>query len=168
MTQAVKITVHSRTPSRWPSFPAETRRYVKGEDCEWADFKLAVGPVRECLLAHSTSVGTGPTMGGARSLWGRIFGLVPALFIWFFVMEHGGFVAEDANSALNFQITVMAGYLMFNGMSIAAAAAFGSSSVFSLLGTIVWALGAALSVIGFRHAWNGHHYHYPFTLDLVR
>ncbi|MEC5149867.1 putative Tic20 family protein [Cryobacterium psychrotolerans] len=90
------------------------------------------------------------------------------MFIWFFVMEHGGFVAEDAKSALNFRITVMAGYLMFNGMSIAAAAAFGSSSVFSLLGTIVWALGAALSVIGFGHAWNGHHYHYPFTLDLVR
>jgi len=92
---------------------------------------------------------------------GGILGVVPSLVIWLVYRERSAFVDQEAKKALNFQITVLIGYV---ALSI-----LGSYIPFSFLLTgAIWVLAIVFSIQGYQAVQRGQGYKYPFTLELVK
>lgn len=95
---------------------------------------------------------------------GGIIGFLPSLIIWLVFRERSGFVDQEAKKALNFQITVVIGWV--------AAGIVGALPVVGLLGSLlslaVWVTSIVFSVQGYQAVQRGQAYKYPVTLDLVK
>ena len=92
---------------------------------------------------------------------GGILGILPSLIIWLVYRERSAFVDQEAKKALNFQITVLIGYV---ALSI-----LGSYIPFSFLLTgAIWVLAIVFSIQGYQAVQRGQGYKYPFTLDLIK
>ena len=70
------------------------------------------------------------TMALLAHLGGIFFGFIPSLIIWLIKKDESAFVAEQAKEALNFQITVMIGFVI---SFILLPASFVASSISSIL-----------------------------------
>jgi hypothetical protein len=92
---------------------------------------------------------------------GGILGVLPSLIIWLVFRERSGFVDQEAKKALNFQITVLIGYL--------AASILGMFIPFvSILSFAIWVTSLVFSVQGYQAVQRGQAFKYPFTLDLIK
>jgi len=121
--------------------PAPARPLSEAEDRQWASF------------AH---------LGG-------IFSFLPALIIWLVFKDRGRFTAVQAKEALNFQITLLIGYVaIWVVTAFLAVVTFGLGSVFGLLVWVVWIVSVIFSILGFMQAKDGHPYLYPFNARLIK
>jgi len=99
---------------------------------------------------------------------GGILSFPPALIIWLVFKDRGPFTDTEGKEALNFQITLMIGYVAINlAATILGLLTFGLLSVLSSLGWVLWLLGSIFSVVAFFSARQGRGYRYPFSLRLI-
>ncbi|POH61567.1 DUF4870 domain-containing protein [Cryobacterium zongtaii] len=99
---------------------------------------------------------------------GGILSFLPALIIWLVFKERGRFTAGEAKEALNFQITLLIGYLAISVLStILGLLTFGLLAGLGSLTWVLWLIGAIFSVLGFVSARDGRPYRYPFALRLI-
>ncbi|MGV8965296.1 MAG: DUF4870 domain-containing protein [Cellulomonas sp.] len=92
---------------------------------------------------------------------GGIFGFLPSLIIWLVYRERSAFVGQEARVALNFQITVLIGYV--------AASILNSIVPFvGLLNFAIWVMAIIFSIQGYQAVQRGQGYRYPFSLDLIK
>jgi uncharacterized Tic20 family protein len=100
------------------------------------------------------------TMALLAHLGGIFFGFIPSLVIWLIKKDSSAFVAEQAKEALNFQITVMFGYIISFIL------------IFIVIGIfLIWALAIAnlvLCIIAGIKANSGEAYRYPFAIRLIK
>ena len=99
---------------------------------------------------------------------GGILSFPPALIIWLIFKDRGRFTNEEAKEALNFQITLLIGYLAINVLStILGLLTFGLLFGLSSLTWVLWLIGSIFSVMGFLSARQGRPYRYPYALRLI-
>jgi uncharacterized Tic20 family protein len=119
-------------PGFTPATPQPAAPLTEAEDRQWASF------------AH---------LGG-------ILGFLPSLIIWLVFKDRGSFTNNEAKEALNFQITLVAAYIVGSILSVI---------VVGFLITIAAAIASIiLSVIAFTKAKDGIAYRYPFALRLIK
>jgi len=119
-------------PGFTPAAPQPAAPLTEAEDRQWASF------------AH---------LGG-------ILGFLPSLIIWLVFKDRGSFTNNEAKEALNFQITVVAAYIVGAILSVI---------VVGFLITIAAAIiSIILSVVAFTKAKDGITYRYPFAIRLIK
>ncbi len=93
-------------------------------------------------------------------LGGIFFGFIPALIIYLMKKDSPGWMLDNAKEALNWQITLLLGYVV------------GFLLTFIIIGIfLIWALVIAnlvLCIIGAIKAADKGVYRYPFALHLVK
>ena len=99
---------------------------------------------------------------GSYAHLGGLLGFAPALIIWIVFKNRGRFTDAEGKEALNFQVTVLIGYVAATVLTVVT---FG---ILSWLYTIIWILSAILSVMGFLAAKEGRNYRYPFAVRLIK
>ena len=100
---------------------------------------------------------------------GGILGFLPSLIIWLIFKDRGRFTAVEAKEALNFQITLLIGYVAINIIGIfLAVVTLGIGGIFTLLSLALWIIGLVFSILGFTQAKDGQHYRYPYALRLIK
>lgn len=106
---------------------------------------------------------------GSFAHLGGILGFLPALIIWLIFKDRGTFTNTEAKEALNFQITLIFGYVaVWILTAIITVVTFGLGSLLSLLTWAIWILGVVFSIIAFLQAKEGRHYRYPFAIRLIK
>jgi uncharacterized Tic20 family protein len=99
---------------------------------------------------------------------GGILSFLPSLIIWLVLRTRGRFTDTEAKEALNFQITLLIGYVIINVVStILALVTFGLLGGLGSLSWVLWLIGSIFSVLGFVSARAGQPYRYPFSLRLI-
>ena len=92
-------------------------------------------------------------------LGGIFFSLIPALVVWLLKKDDSVFIGEQAREALNFQITVMIGYMIAGVLA------------WILIGLallpLIWIGNFVLCLIAAMKASKGESYQYPMTLRLI-
>ena len=92
---------------------------------------------------------------------GGILGFLPPLIIWLVYRERSAFVGQEARKALNFQITVLIGY-------VAASILNNIIPFLGLLNFAIWVTAIVFSIQGYQAVQRGQAYKYPFSLDLIK
>jgi len=93
-------------------------------------------------------------------LLGVFTGFVGALALWLVKKDEGGFVAEQAKEALNFQITLAIAFIAGIALKIVVIGLF--------MIPFIFIANFVLSVVAAVAASKGKSYRYPLTLRLVR
>ncbi len=91
---------------------------------------------------------------------GGILSFIPSLIIWLVFKDRGAFTNVEAKEALNFQITLVIGYIIGAILTFVIIGAF--------ISLAVWVLGIIFSILGFLKAKDGIHYRYPFAIRLIK
>ena len=100
---------------------------------------------------------------------GGILSFLPSLIIWLIFKDRGRFTSTEAKEALNFQITLLIGYVAINVISlILAIVTFGIGGLFVGVAWLLWVAGVIFSIVGFLKAKDGQNYRYPFALRLIK
>ena len=97
---------------------------------------------------------------GSFAHLGGILGFLPSLIIWLVFKNRGSFTDTEAKEALNFQITLIFGYII--------AAILWIVVIGAILSWVVWIVGVVFSIIAFLQAKDGKHYRYPFAIRLIK
>ena len=97
---------------------------------------------------------------GSFAHLGGILGFLPSLIIWLVFKDRGSFTNTEAKEALNFQITLIFGYVI--------AAILWIVVIGAILSWVVWIVGVVFSIIAFLQAKDGKHYRYPFAIRLIK
>ncbi|MDQ2660704.1 MAG: DUF4870 domain-containing protein [Actinomycetota bacterium] len=97
---------------------------------------------------------------GSFAHLGGILGFLPSLIIWLVFKDRGSFTNTEAKEALNFQITLVFGYIISAILVVV--------FIGALLMWAVWILGVVFSIIAFLQAKDGKHYRYPFAIRLIK
>jgi hypothetical protein len=89
-------------------------------------------------------------------LGGIFFGFVPALILWFLKKDDNPYIGAQAREALNFQITVLIGYV---------------AACFVLMGFLllpaIYVANLVFCVIAAVNVSKGADYRYPLSLRLI-
>ena len=93
-------------------------------------------------------------------LGGILFGFLAPLVVWAIYRDRDEFVRDQSTEALNFQLTLLIGYL---ASYILTAVLIGL-----LTGPLVWVVSLVFSVIGGVAANQGQRYRYPFAMRLIK
>ncbi|WP_448004433.1 DUF4870 domain-containing protein [Agromyces bauzanensis] len=97
---------------------------------------------------------------GSFAHLGGILGFLPALIIWLVFKDRGSFTNTEGKEALNFQITLLFGYVISAILVVV--------FIGAILSWVVWILGVVFSIIAFLKAKDGAHYRYPFAIRLIK
>jgi uncharacterized Tic20 family protein len=97
---------------------------------------------------------------GSFAQLGGILGFLPSLIIWLVFKDRGSFTNTEAKEALNFQITLIFGYII--------AAILWIVVIGAILSWVVWIVGVVFSIIAFLQSKDGKHYRYPFAIRLIK
>jgi uncharacterized protein len=97
---------------------------------------------------------------GSFAHLGGILGFLPSLIIWLIFKDRGSFTNTEAKEALNFQITLLFGYVISWILIVV--------FIGAILTWVVWILGVVFSIIAFLQAKDGKHYRYPFAIRLIK
>lgn len=92
---------------------------------------------------------------------GGILGFLPSLIIWLIYKERSAFVAQESRTALNFQITLLIGYILFNILGFIVPGV-------GFLSFLVWIAALVFSILGFQAVQRGQAYKYPFSLEIIK
>lgn len=93
-------------------------------------------------------------------LLGIVSGFIGALIIWLIKKDQSAFIDEQGKEALNFQITVMIGYVIAWILMFVVIGVFLIPVL--LIGNLVFCILAAVAVS------NGGHYRYPLVIRLLK
>jgi len=92
-------------------------------------------------------------------LGGIFFGFIPALIVWLLKKDDSPYIGEQAREGLNFQITVLLGYLIAWVLT------------FLLIGLLVFPVvyiaNLVLCIVAAVNTSKGEEYRYPFSLRLI-
>jgi hypothetical protein len=91
---------------------------------------------------------------------GIVLGFVAALVGYLVLRDRGPFIKEHTRVALNFQLTVLIGYVVGAALSV-----IGIGVVLSL---VVWILSIVFSILAALAANRGQYYRYPLTIEFIR
>lgn len=106
---------------------------------------------------------------GSLAHLGGILGFLPSLIIWLVFKDRGRFTDTEAKEALNFQITLIFGYIALAFLvGFITIVTFGLGSLLSILLWALWIVGVVFSVLGFMRAKDGQPYRYPFAIRLIK
>ena len=97
---------------------------------------------------------------GSFAHLGGVLGFLPSLIIWLVFKDRGSFTNTEAKEALNFQITLIFGYVISWILVIV--------FIGAILAWAVWVVGVVFSIIAFLQAKDGRHYRYPFAIRLIK
>jgi uncharacterized Tic20 family protein len=92
-------------------------------------------------------------------LGGIFFGFIPALIVWLLKKDDSAFIGEQAREALNFQITVLIGYV--------AAWVLAFVLIGFLLLPAIYVTNLVLCIVAATKVSKGESYQYPFALRLI-
>jgi hypothetical protein len=92
-------------------------------------------------------------------LGGIFFSFVPGLIVWLLKKDDNPFLGEQAREALNFQITVLIGYLL--------AWVLAFLLVGFLLVPVIYVANLVLCLIAAVRTSKGESYQYPLSLRLI-
>lgn len=110
--------------------------------------------------AHNLSESDERNFTSLGNLLGLIGSFLPSLIIWLIYKDRSEFVDQNMKSALNFQLTMILGYVI------------GSILVFVLIGTLVllavWVVTIIFFIIAFAKTRNGENYKYPLTISFIK
>ena len=110
-------------------------------------------------IVGSTPSSDDRTMALLSHLLGIFFGFLPSLIIWLIKKEESTYVAQEAREALNFQITLLIGYVIAGALSIIVIGIF----LFPLL----YIVNIIFSILGAMACSKGQGYRYPFAIRLI-
>lgn len=91
---------------------------------------------------------------------GILFSFVAPLIIWLMFKDRGRFVDEQAKEALNFQITLIIGYVISGILFIILIGA--------ILLFVVWLAAIIFGIMAAIAANKGEAYRYPFAVRLIK
>lgn len=91
---------------------------------------------------------------------GIFLSFIAPLVVLLVQKDKGVFVTEQAKEALNWQITLVIGYLVSSVLTLVIIGAF--------TGLILWVLAIVFGIIAAMAANKGENYRYPFALRLVK
>ena len=100
------------------------------------------------------------TMAMLSHLGGILFGFLPPLIIWLVKKDQSPFVEDQSKEALNFQITLLIGYVIGGATTMVCIG-------FVIL-PVVWLVGLIFGILGSMAAYKGEAYRYPFNIRLVK
>jgi uncharacterized Tic20 family protein len=90
---------------------------------------------------------------------GIFFGFIPSLIVWLLKKDDSPYLGEQAREALNFQITLLIGYMVAWVLT------------FILIGVLVfvllWLANIVLCIMAAVAVSKGEDYRYPFALRLI-
>jgi hypothetical protein len=92
-------------------------------------------------------------------LGGIFFSALPGLIVWLLKKDDNAFIGEQAREALNFQITVLIGYML--------AWVLAFLLVGFLLLPIIYIANLVLCIVAAVKVSKGEDYRYPLTLRLI-
>jgi uncharacterized protein len=110
-----------------------------------------------------------PAMGGDKDartmamlahLLGILIGFLGPLLIWLLKKDQSAFVESQSKEALNFQLTLLIGYVI-SGVTSCILIGW-------VLLPIVWLTGLIFGIIGGMQANNGVEYRYPFNIRMIK
>ncbi len=95
-------------------------------------------------------------------LSGFIFSVIVPLIVWLMYRDRSAraYIVEEAREALNFQITVLIGYVICAILTFIVIGAF--------LGWLLWIANLVFCVIAAVRTSSGARYRYPFNLRLIQ
>jgi len=92
-------------------------------------------------------------------LAGIFFSFIPALIVWLLKKDDNAFIGEQSREALNFQITMVIGYMLAGVLS------------WILIGLlffpILWLANLVFCLLAAIKVSKGESYQYPFALRLI-
>lgn len=100
------------------------------------------------------------TMAMLCHLLGILLGFIGPLIIWLIKKDQSPFVDDQGKEALNFQITLIIGYVIGGATTVICIG-------FVIL-PLVWLAGLIFCIMGAMAASKGQAYRYPMTLRLVK
>ncbi len=100
------------------------------------------------------------TLAILTHLSGIIFSFIVPLIVWLTAKDTKPWLSEQSKEALNFQITVLIGYIVSSALTLVLIGFF--------LFVIVWALSIILSVVAAVRVSQGVDFHYPLTIRLIK
>jgi uncharacterized protein len=114
---------------------------------------------------NAQPVAGAPLSDTDRRLWamlahlgGIILGVIGPLIVWAIYKDRDEFVKDQATESMNFQITLLIGYV----------ATFVLAFVLPIpLGWLIWVASLVFCILGGLAANKGERYRYPFALRLV-
>jgi len=92
---------------------------------------------------------------------GGILGFLPSLIIWLIYKDRSAFVGQEAKTALNFQLTLLIGYVAINIIGFIIPG-------LGFLSFLIWIAALIFSILGFQAVQRGAAYKYPFSLELIK
>lgn len=107
-----------------------------------------------------TPVPEARTLGMLCHLLGILTGFVGPLIVWLIKKDTMPFVDDQGKEALNFQLTVLIGYI------VAGATTFFCIGPF--IGSAVWIVSLIFSIMGAMKANEGVAYRYPIAIRLIK
>ena len=95
-------------------------------------------------------------------LLGAFTSFVGPLIVWLMKKDESAFANQEAKESLNFQITLMIGYLIVSVLAVI------TCGIGALLYPVLMIAGLVFAIIAAMKAKDGIPYRYPFTLRLVK
>jgi len=96
---------------------------------------------------------------GSFAHLGGVLGILPSLIIWLVFKDRGSFTNTEAKEALNFQITVLIGYVICGILTLIV--------IGVLLTWLLWLANLILCIVAAVKVSSDGSYRYPFALRLV-
>ena len=93
-------------------------------------------------------------------LLGIFTGFLGALVVWLVKKDSSAYIAQESAEALNFQLTVMIGYVICSVLTFVL--------IGMLLFPLLYLVNIVFCIIGAIAASKGTGYRYPFTLRLIK
>jgi len=93
-------------------------------------------------------------------LLGIVLSVIGPLIIWLIKKDEHPFVDQQGKEALNFQITLLIGYVIGSVLTVVCIGA--------IILPLVWLLGIIFGIIAAMKANEGIAYRYPFAIRIVK
>lgn len=104
------------------------------------------------------------TMGMLAHLLGGLTNFLGPLIIWLIKKDESPFVNDQGKEALNFQITVVAGYICAAILGLIPFV----NCIAGVLVPVIWIAALVFAVLGCLAANKGEVYRYPIALRLIK
>lgn len=99
--------------------------------------------------------------------FGGVLGFLPPLLIWLILKDRGAKVSVEGKESLNFQLTVLIGYVVLNILGFVLAVIL-IGFLFSFLVFVLWVAAAIFSILGGVKVNGGGSYRYPFAIRFIK
>lgn len=100
------------------------------------------------------------TLAILTHLSGMFFSIIVPLVVWLTTKDTKPWLADQSKEALNFQITVLIGYMISSALMIVL--------IGFVLFLIVWAVSIILCIVAAVRVSQGAAFRYPLTLRLIK